>query len=52
MDVLIVGGCCTQDPDDDVTHSEKFGLTAWRPLSAEPHYKLVTDLEDDLRQVN
>ena len=51
MDLLLVGGCCAQDPDDDDTPAKKFGLTAWRTLSADPHYKLVTDLEEDLRQV-
>lgn len=29
----------------------KEGLTAWRILSDYPHYKLVTDYADDLRQV-
>lgn len=49
--MLVVGGCCGLDPDEDDTHAKKLGLTAWRTLSAEPHYKLVTDLEEDLRQV-
>ena len=47
---MYVGGCGLEE--EAGSESMKEGLTAWRILSDYPHYKLVTDYSDDLRQVN
>ncbi|KAL4228275.1 hypothetical protein ACF0H5_013706 [Mactra antiquata] len=44
--LLYVGGCGFDDVG--VSSSKKEGITAWRLLSDYPHYKLVTDLSEDL----
>ena len=46
---MYVGGCGLEE--EEGSESMKEGLTAWRILSDYPHYKLVTDYSDDLRQV-
>ncbi|NWX96029.1 NBAS protein, partial [Nothoprocta ornata] len=45
--LLLVGGCETDE--DGVSKATGCGLTAWRVLSGSPHYKLVTNYEDDIR---
>ena len=47
--LLYVGGCGLED--EAGSEATKEGLSAWRILSDYPHYKLVTDYADDLRQV-
>ena len=49
--MLLVGGCGDLDPSEDMTDAQAHGLTAWRVLSGAPHYKMVTDLEQDVKQV-
>ena len=46
--VLLVGGCGRELSS---SKSQQEGLTAWRILSGAPFYKLITDLEEDMRQV-
>ena len=47
--LLYVGGCGSEEDGSSKAMVE--GLTAWRILSDYPHYKLVTDYLEDLRQV-
>lgn len=49
-EILLVGGC-GQIQGDYPTQSIREGLTAWRILSDYPHYKLITDYEEDLYKV-
>ncbi|KAL5004597.1 hypothetical protein ScPMuIL_018053 [Solemya velum] len=49
-EILLVGGC-GQIQGDYPTQSIQEGLTAWRLLSDYPHYKLITDYEEDLYKV-
>ncbi|CAI9734159.1 neuroblastoma-amplified sequence-like [Octopus vulgaris] len=36
--------------DDSMSQAEQYGLSLWRILSDSPHYKLVTDYEQDLHK--
>lgn len=38
--------------DDSMSQAEQHGLSLWRILSDSPHYKLVTDYEQDLNKVS
>ncbi|KAL2082096.1 hypothetical protein ACEWY4_021914 [Coilia grayii] len=44
--LLLVGGC--ESNDEGSTRATRCGLTAWRLLSGQPHYKQVTSYEDDV----
>lgn len=44
--LLLVGGSETNE--DGVSTATQCGLTAWRVLSGSPHYKQVTNYEDDV----
>ncbi|XP_069137324.1 NBAS subunit of NRZ tethering complex-like [Argopecten irradians] len=47
--LLLVGGTgCDDTQSPSLARQE--GLTAWRILSGPPHYKLVTDYQEDLQQ--
>lgn len=48
--LLYVGGCGLED--EAGSEAMKEGLTPWRILSDYPHYKLVIDYSEDLKQVN
>ena len=48
--LLFVGGC--ESSDDGVTRATRCGLTAWRLLSGQPHYKQVISYEDDVGSVS
>uniref|UniRef100_A0AAQ5ZXU3 Neuroblastoma-amplified sequence N-terminal domain-containing protein n=1 Tax=Amphiprion ocellaris TaxID=80972 RepID=A0AAQ5ZXU3_AMPOC len=43
--LLLVGGC--ESGDDGPSKASCCGITAWRALSASPHYKQVSSYEDD-----
>ncbi|NXY87208.1 NBAS protein, partial [Alcedo cyanopectus] len=45
--LLLVGGCETDE--DGVSKATGCGISAWRVLSGSPHYKQVTNCEDDIR---
>uniref|UniRef100_A0A663MT49 NBAS subunit of NRZ tethering complex n=1 Tax=Athene cunicularia TaxID=194338 RepID=A0A663MT49_ATHCN len=45
--LLLVGGCETDE--DGVSKAAGCGISAWRVLSGSPHYKQVTNYEDDIR---
>ncbi|XP_074751723.1 NBAS subunit of NRZ tethering complex isoform X3 [Athene noctua] len=45
--LLLVGGCETDE--DGVSKAASCGISAWRVLSGSPHYKQVTNYEDDIR---
>ncbi|XP_010124939.1 PREDICTED: neuroblastoma-amplified sequence-like, partial [Chlamydotis macqueenii] len=47
--LLLVGGCETDE--DGVSKATGCGISAWRVLSGSPHYKQVTNYEDDIRTV-
>ncbi|XP_033750641.1 neuroblastoma-amplified sequence-like [Pecten maximus] len=47
--LLLVGGTGCDD-NQSPSQSRQEGLTAWRILSGSPHYKLVTDYQEDLHQ--
>ena len=53
--ILLLGGCADMDatvPEKkDPNTAMQQGITAWRVLSDLPHYKLVTDYEQDLLMV-
>ena len=44
--VLFVGGAELVDNSGEASASRCDGLTAWRVLSDTPHYKLLTDVDD------
>ncbi|XP_041419494.1 neuroblastoma-amplified sequence isoform X2 [Xenopus laevis] len=44
--LLLVGGIGTNE--DGVSKATQCGITAWRVLSGSPHYKQVTNYEDDV----
>nr|DBA25758.1 TPA: hypothetical protein GDO54_010108 [Pyxicephalus adspersus] len=44
--LLLVGGSETNE--DGVSSATQYGLTAWRVLSGSPHYKQVTNYENDV----
>nr|XP_061806612.1 NBAS subunit of NRZ tethering complex-like [Nerophis lumbriciformis] len=44
--LLLVAGC--HSGDDGSSKASSCGLTAWRALSASPHYKQVTSYQDDV----
>uniref|UniRef100_A0A3P8SG81 NBAS subunit of NRZ tethering complex n=1 Tax=Amphiprion percula TaxID=161767 RepID=A0A3P8SG81_AMPPE len=44
--LLLVGGC--ESGDDGPSKASCCGITAWRALSASPHYKQVSSYEDDV----
>ncbi|KAG5277189.1 hypothetical protein AALO_G00114600 [Alosa alosa] len=44
--LLLVGGC--ESSDDGISRATRCGLSAWRLLSGQPHYKQVTSYEDDV----
>lgn len=48
--LLLVGGCETDE--DGVSKAAGCGISAWRILSGSPHYKQVTNYEDDVRTVS
>uniref|UniRef100_A0A663MSE3 NBAS subunit of NRZ tethering complex n=1 Tax=Athene cunicularia TaxID=194338 RepID=A0A663MSE3_ATHCN len=48
--LLLVGGCETDE--DGVSKAAGCGISAWRVLSGSPHYKQVTNYEDDIRTVS
>ncbi len=51
--MLILGGDCKTDAQScDLPEATRNGITAWRILSDMPFYKLVTDYETDLKEVN
>ena len=54
--LLLIGGCLQQQPmgegDEVVTMATQQGITVWRVLSTEPHYKLVTDYAAELGHVS
>uniref|UniRef100_A0AAQ5YKA6 Neuroblastoma-amplified sequence N-terminal domain-containing protein n=1 Tax=Amphiprion ocellaris TaxID=80972 RepID=A0AAQ5YKA6_AMPOC len=47
--LLLVGGC--ESGDDGPSKASCCGITAWRALSASPHYKQVSSYEDDVGTV-
>lgn len=47
--MLLVGGC--ESGDDGTSKASSCGITAWRTLSGQPHYKQVTSYEDDVNPV-
>jgi hypothetical protein len=49
----LVGGLAepVNQRDTDTPTAMQLGITAWRILSDTPHYKLVTNYEQDLRMV-
>ncbi|XP_028823791.1 NBAS subunit of NRZ tethering complex isoform X2 [Denticeps clupeoides] len=44
--MLLIGGC--ESDADDASRATRCGITAWRLLSGQPHYKQVTSYEDDV----
>ncbi|XP_070541643.1 NBAS subunit of NRZ tethering complex-like [Ptychodera flava] len=50
--MLVIGGCNedpgTGQPEDQISEAAKCGITAWRILSGQPHYKLITDYSEEL----
>jgi hypothetical protein len=47
--ILIIGG--QADPTEEEGTAASHGVTVWRILSGSPHYKMVTDYEQDLNAV-
>ncbi|XP_077988543.1 NBAS subunit of NRZ tethering complex-like [Glandiceps talaboti] len=50
--MLIVGGC-NEDPETRLDENQqslasKHGITGWRVLSGQPHYKLITDYSEEV----
>lgn len=52
--LLLIGGQADQsmESNGDTARAAQHGITAWRILSDVPHYKLFTDYDQDLSQVN
>ena len=48
--ILLVGGL-GMESEHALSQSMEEGVTAWRILSDHPYYKMVTDYEQDLKQV-
>ncbi|KAK7477823.1 hypothetical protein BaRGS_00030901 [Batillaria attramentaria] len=44
--LLFVGGAALPNRSSEASASRADGLTAWRVLSDAPHYKLITDVDD------